>query len=71
MDKIGLSITETCERLGVGRTTVYGLIAEGELESVKVGRRRLIPASSPAAYLERLAAAARREAEATGPMGAA
>ena len=63
MDKVGLSITETCEGLGVGRTTVYALIASGELESVKVGRRRLIPASSPAAYLERLAARQRQQAE--------
>lgn len=61
MDKIGLSVDETCKGLGVGRTTVYALLKSGELESVKVGRRRLIPASSPRAYLERLAARQRQQ----------
>jgi excisionase family DNA binding protein len=61
MEKVGLSIAETCERLGVGRTTVYELLKAGELDSVKIGRRRLVPASSPAVYLERLAARQRQQ----------
>jgi excisionase family DNA binding protein len=31
-------------RIGLGRTTTYRLIRDGELRSIKVGRRRLIPA---------------------------
>lgn len=31
---------------GLGRTTIYEMLASGELRSVKVGRRRLIPASA-------------------------
>ena len=41
-----LSVEEAAERLNVGRTTVYGQIADGSIRSVKVGRRRLIPASA-------------------------
>ncbi len=33
--------------IGVGRTTLFTLMRDGEIESVKVGRRRLIPAESP------------------------
>jgi excisionase family DNA binding protein len=30
--------------VGLGRTTVYELIRRGEIRSIKIGRRRLIPA---------------------------
>jgi excisionase family DNA binding protein len=36
-------------RLGVGRSTVFELIATNKLRSVKVGRRRLVPESALAA----------------------
>ncbi len=36
------SITETAEWLGVSERFVYALIARGDLESFKLGRRRLI-----------------------------
>lgn len=32
------------KRVNVGRTTIYGLLASGEVRSVKVGRLRRIPA---------------------------
>ncbi len=40
--------------LGVGRTTIFELIASGELRSVRIGRRRLIPAAELHRYAERL-----------------
>jgi excisionase family DNA binding protein len=46
--------------LGVGRTTVFELMAAGELESVKIGRARRIPADALRAYVERLRAAQSR-----------
>ncbi|MGY1736347.1 helix-turn-helix domain-containing protein [Geodermatophilus sp. SYSU D00684] len=42
------------DQLDLGRTTVYGLIASGELDSVKIGRSRRIPADALVAYVERL-----------------
>jgi excisionase family DNA binding protein len=45
------SINETARRLAVGRSSVYELIAQGRLRSVKAGRRRLIPASAIAALV--------------------
>lgn len=45
---------EAAEALGVGRTYVYGLMASGELESIKVGRLRRIPAECVDEYVRRL-----------------
>jgi excisionase family DNA binding protein len=43
------------ERLGgIGRTTVYGLIASGQLEAMKLGSRTLVTAASIEALLASL-----------------
>lgn len=39
-------INDVMEATGLGRTTVFGLIKDGKLRSVKVGRRRLVPAAA-------------------------
>lgn len=49
-------IPEACERLQLGRSTVYRLMDSGELASVTVGRRRLIPAAALEAFVARLTA---------------
>lgn len=49
-----LDVDQAAAMLGIGRSALYGEIGEGRLRSVKVGRRRLIPA---AAIAERIAAA--------------
>jgi len=41
-----LSIDEAAVLAGVGRTSIYAVIGAGRLRSVKVGRRRLVPASA-------------------------
>ena len=44
-DAVMLSVADAAARLGVGTTKVKQLIASGQLESVTIGRRRLVPAS--------------------------
>lgn len=38
---------------GIGRTTLYTLMSAGEIEAVKVGRRRLVLRDSIDAFLDR------------------
>lgn len=44
-------IDDFCRAYGVGRTTVYALLKNGTLRSIKIGRRRLITAESDEALL--------------------
>lgn len=46
-----LSVAEAGRRLSLGRTTIFELIATGQLKRVKIGRKTLITAKS----LKRLA----------------
>lgn len=39
-------INSVTEVTGLGRTTIFTLIREGKLRSVKVGRRRMVPAAA-------------------------
>ena len=41
---------------GIGRTKIAELIASGELASVKLGRRRLIPVAALEAFAAKLSA---------------
>jgi excisionase family DNA binding protein len=41
--------------LDLGRTTVYALMATGELRSVKIGRSRRVPADALDEYVKKLA----------------
>ena len=55
MEKLGYSIEDAAETLGIGRSLLCELIASGELQSVKIGRRRIIPVDSLRTYLAKLA----------------
>jgi len=48
-----LSLEDAALRLGRSRRFVERLIAGGELESVKIGRTRLVSIAALAAYVER------------------
>jgi excisionase family DNA binding protein len=52
--KLLYSAPEAARSLGIGRTTLAQEIASGRLHSVKVGRRRLVPASALDEYVARL-----------------
>jgi excisionase family DNA binding protein len=49
---------EAAEMLGISRSGMYNLLDRGELESVKLGALRRIPAVALASYLRRLRAEA-------------
>ena len=57
--RLSYSIEEVIELTGLGRTTLYQLIGQGELPSCKVGRRRLIRAADLEAFLNRATHAAK------------
>ena len=46
-----LSVDEASSVLGISRTKVYELVTSGALVTLKVGRRRLVPAGSIAVFV--------------------
>ncbi|MFG2856069.1 helix-turn-helix domain-containing protein [Streptomyces mirabilis] len=48
---VALTVEEAARRLGVGRTTMYALLAAGEIPSVTIGRLRRIPAEALSDYV--------------------
>jgi excisionase family DNA binding protein len=56
-DKVLLTVPQAAERLGVGRSFLYGVIQRGELSSVKLGRARRVPVDALTKYVEWLQAA--------------
>ena len=46
MERLAYSINETARALSLGRTSIYTMIADGRLESFKLGRRTLVKADS-------------------------
>ena len=63
MKPIAYRIPDALTVSGIGRTKMFELIKDGEIESVHVGRRTLIVAASLEHFIERL-----RLAEAIGPI---
>ena len=52
-----LTVEEAARRLRIGRTTMYALISAGTVESVTIGRRRLVPPECVTAYVAGLRSA--------------
>ena len=49
-----LTVEQAASTLNLGRTVIYQLLMKGEIESLKVGRSRRIPASALNDYVARL-----------------
>lgn len=43
---VALTVEEAARRLMIGRTTMYALIRDGEIESIPIGRARRVPAEA-------------------------
>jgi excisionase family DNA binding protein len=53
-DRLLLPVSEAGAVLGVGRTMAWRLVQSGELASVRIGKRRLVPRAELEAYVQRL-----------------
>ena len=49
-----LTVEEAARRLSIGRTTMYALLKDGQINSVRIGRLRRIPAPALTEYAARL-----------------
>jgi excisionase family DNA binding protein len=48
------SVEEAADLLGIGRTFMFRLLATGEIDSFKIGKRRKVPRDALDGYIERL-----------------
>jgi excisionase family DNA binding protein len=49
-----LTVEEAAQRLSIGRTTMYALLKDGQINSVRIGRLRRIPGDALTVYTARL-----------------
>jgi excisionase family DNA binding protein len=49
-----LTVDEAAERLRVSRWTIYNLIRSNRLHTIRIGRRRLVPATAVSDFLDQL-----------------
>ena len=54
MNEVLINVEEAARRLSLSRALVFRLIAQGELASVKVGSRRLVPVRALHEYTDYL-----------------
>jgi len=47
-----LTVEQAARRLGVGRSTMYGLLARGEIESIQIGHLRRIPVDALGTFVD-------------------
>ena len=52
IEPLAYSISEACRVSSLGRTRIYQLIKEGQLEVRKIGKRTIIPAASLRALID-------------------
>lgn len=54
--RVMFTAEEAAEQLGIGRTVMFRLIRNGDIESVRIGRLRRVPATAIQNYAARLVA---------------
>ena len=59
-DKIAFRVDEAVRATGLSRSSIYLLLASGDLPALKAGGRRLILRSDLEAYFEKLKSAGRQ-----------
>ncbi len=56
-ERLLLPIPEACWQVGLGRSKFYEHVAAGDIETIKIGRRTLVPQESLQAFVQRLRSA--------------
>ena len=51
VERLTYSVSEAAEAIGISRSKLYTLLGRGELQSVRVGRRTLIPVQAVLEFL--------------------
>ena len=54
IELIAMRVPEACRYLGIGRSTLYVLIAKGQVEIIKMGSATLVLTASLRSLVERL-----------------
>ncbi|HEE9762291.1 MULTISPECIES: helix-turn-helix domain-containing protein [Pseudomonas] len=52
---LSVGIEDAARSLGIARSMMYEMVGKGEIQSFKIGRRRLILASELKSFIERAA----------------
>lgn len=55
MSPLSVGVEDGARLIGVARSMFYGILARGEIESFKLGRRRLVLVKELEAYINRQA----------------
>lgn len=56
-EKLLYSIPEAADQLSISARVLERLIADGQVDTVKIGRRRLVPSEALTSYVDRVKAA--------------
>jgi len=54
MEPLLMDVEGAAKVLGIGRSLFYQLLQTGQIESLKIGRRRVVPAAAVEAFVQRL-----------------
>ena len=63
IEPIAMRVPEACRYLGIGRSTLYVLIGEGEIEFIKLGSSTLILTESLRSLVEKRRTSSHRTVE--------
>ncbi|MGW8188889.1 helix-turn-helix domain-containing protein [Sphingomonas hankookensis] len=55
METLAIPVKDAAKSLGIGRTKLYELIGGGQLQTLQIGRRRLVKTDSIRALVEKAA----------------
>lgn len=56
-ERVLLTVEEAARRLRIGRTTAFGLVAAGDLESIQIGSLRRVPVDAVTRFVHERRAA--------------